>query len=62
MITISTLARARQILMNCRRARLSFAIDTHMHGLQFGLASHAYLRSARAPSAPLPRLLETRLR
>eukprot|EP00965_Chrysotila_dentata_P199540 6179448-Pleurochrysis_carterae.AAC.1 len=34
-ITLSTLARARQILINCRRARLSFAIDTHMHGLPF---------------------------
>eukprot|EP00965_Chrysotila_dentata_P127159 4205751-Pleurochrysis_carterae.AAC.1 len=56
-MTISTLARARQILKNCRRASLSFAIDTHMHGLKFG-SRIACILAGRSRSAHLTRLSE----
>eukprot|EP00965_Chrysotila_dentata_P216083 6189162-Pleurochrysis_carterae.AAC.1 len=60
MITISTLSRARQILINCRRARFICNLTLTCTLCRFAIASHAYfLRSARAL---LPKLLETRSR
>eukprot|EP00965_Chrysotila_dentata_P006478 211359-Pleurochrysis_carterae.AAC.1 len=52
-MTILTLSRARQLLLNCRRARLSFAIDTHMHRLPFcsRIAGMLAERSRCAPQA-----------
>eukprot|EP00965_Chrysotila_dentata_P112426 3716525-Pleurochrysis_carterae.AAC.3 len=58
-MTSSTLARARQILTNCRRAPLICKLTLTCTVRRCKLVLHTYLRSARAP---LPKLLEPRAR